>query len=144
MSVSCSPIGTGVSVLRWTRIALATFLVFTSSLQTIPASAQSDGDTTTPIKHLIVIIGENHSFDNAFATFQPVHGQRVNNLLSEGIVTCDGQSGPNVGLAQQEQATDTTTYSINPTQTSEECGERPSGMVESRRRARQGSLAPFE
>jgi len=117
MSVTCSPIGTRVSVLRWTRIALATFLVFTSSLQTIPASAQSDGDTTTPIKHLIVIIGENHSFDNAFATFQPVHGQRVNNLLSEGIVTCDGQSGPNVGLAQQEQATDTTTYSIDPTQT---------------------------
>ena len=117
MSASCSPIGTRVSVLRLTRIALATFLVFTSSLQTLPASAQNDGDTTTPIKHVIVIIGENHSFDNVFATFQPVHGQTVNNLLSEGIVTCNGQSGPNVGLAQQEQATNTTTYSIDPTQT---------------------------
>src|SRR3974390_1026077 len=117
MSVSCSPIGARVSVLRLTRIALATFLVFTSSLQTLPASAQNDGETTTPIKHVIVIIGENHSFDNVFATFQPVHGRTVNNLLSEGIVTCNGQSGPNVGLAQQEQASDTTTYSIDPIRT---------------------------
>jgi phospholipase C len=27
--------------------------------------------TTTPIKHVVVIIGENHSFDNVFATYQP-------------------------------------------------------------------------
>ena len=27
--------------------------------------------TTTPIKHVVVIIGENHSFDNVFATYRP-------------------------------------------------------------------------
>ena len=30
-----------------------------------------DNDTTTPIKHLIVIIGENRSFDHVFATYVP-------------------------------------------------------------------------
>src|SRR5215472_13514190 len=102
----------------WIPPVLALFLVFTSSLfQTVSANGNKDKDTTTPIKHLIVIIGENHSFDNVFGTFQPPQGQTVNNLLSEGIVTCNGDSGPNVGLAQQEQATDTTTYSLDPTKT---------------------------
>ena len=32
------------------------------------------GDTATPIKHVIVIIGENHTFDNVFATYQPPAG----------------------------------------------------------------------
>ena len=30
--------------------------------------------TTTPIKHVVVIIGENHTFDNVFATYQPPKG----------------------------------------------------------------------
>ncbi len=30
--------------------------------------------TTTPIKHVIVIIGENRSFDHVFATYQPKTG----------------------------------------------------------------------
>jgi phospholipase C len=29
------------------------------------------GYTTTPIKHMVVIIGENHTFDNVFAAYQP-------------------------------------------------------------------------
>ena len=32
--------------------------------------------TTTPIKHVIVIIGENHTFDNVYATYQPPSGQQ--------------------------------------------------------------------
>ena len=50
--------------------------------------------TTTPIKHVVVIIGENHTFDNVFATYQPPSGQHVKNLLSEGIVTSSGAPGP--------------------------------------------------
>jgi len=34
-----------------------------------------DRDTVTPIKHVIVIIGENRSFDHVFATYVPKHGQ---------------------------------------------------------------------
>src|ERR1700722_12733936 len=42
--------------------------------------------THTPIKHLIIIIGENWSFDSVFATYQPKAGETVLNLLSQGIV----------------------------------------------------------
>src|ERR1700757_2454650 len=75
--------------------------------------AQSAGDaaasaTASPIKHVIVIIGENHTFDNVYGTYQPPKGQKVMNLLSEGIVNPNGDPGPNVGKATQNTATDTT------------------------------------
>ena len=38
--------------------------------------------TTSPIKHVIVIIGENHTFDNVFATYKSHSGAYVKNLLS--------------------------------------------------------------
>lgn len=79
------------------------------------ATAANDNNTTTPIKHVIIVIGENHSFDNLFATYTPKSGQTVLNLLSQGIVTSSGGFGPNVNLAVQNQASDTTTYSLNPT-----------------------------
>ena len=70
--------------------------------------------TTTPIKHVIVIIGENRTFDHVFATYQPASKDTVSNLLSKGIVNSDGTPGPNFSLASQSSASDTTTYSINP------------------------------
>ena len=39
----------------------------------------------TPIEHLIVIVGENLSFDNVFATYEPPPGQTVGNLLSREL-----------------------------------------------------------
>jgi acid phosphatase len=75
------------------------------------------GGTVTPIKHVIVIIGENHTFDNVFATYKPPKGEQVKNLLSEGIVTASGGPGPNVGKALQNTATDTTSYSVDPKRT---------------------------
>jgi phospholipase C len=60
------------------------------------AVADNDGvKTATPIKHLIVLIGENRSFDNIYATYKPKHGQTVSNLLSNGIILSSGQLGPN-------------------------------------------------
>ncbi|MHC5862021.1 alkaline phosphatase family protein, partial [Nostoc sp.] len=38
--------------------------------------------TLTPIKHVIVIVGENRTFDHLFGTYQPRWGQTVSNLLS--------------------------------------------------------------
>jgi phospholipase C len=72
------------------------------------------GPTTTPIKHVIVIIGENHSFDNVFGAYQPLNGQHIQNLLSEGIVTKNGGPGPAVPKAKQLTASDTKTYSLTP------------------------------
>jgi len=58
--------------------------------------------TASPIKHVIVIVGENRSFDHVFATYVPkTKGERVSNLLSEGIVKADGTPGPRFALAHQ-------------------------------------------
>src|SRR5580658_387420 len=72
-------------------------------LASAAAAPARTGDqlTNTPIKHVIVIIGENRSFDHVFATYQPRHGEHVWNLLSEGIVNNDGSPGPNFERAQQ-------------------------------------------
>jgi phospholipase C len=68
----------------------------------------NDRNTKTPIKHVITIIGENRTFDHLFATYQPVNqGEKVLNLLSEGIVNPDGSPGPNYQNATQYKAMDT-------------------------------------
>jgi phospholipase C len=68
------------------------------------------GHPVSPIKHVIVIIGENRSFDHVFATYQPQPGQTVHNLLSEGIIALDANKnaiqGPHFDKAQQLAATD--------------------------------------
>ena len=51
--------------------------------------------TTTPIKHLIVVTGENVTFDTLYGTYVPPRGQSVFNLLSQGIVKTDGTPGAN-------------------------------------------------
>src|SRR3984893_13045087 len=65
--------------------------------------------TATPIKHVIVIIGENRTFDHVFATYQPKRREAVSNLLSKGIVNPDGTPGPNFSLASQSSANDSST-----------------------------------
>jgi phospholipase C len=77
-----------------------------ANAQTASTTASRDNDTATPIKHVIVIIGENRTFDHIFATYVPVKGQTVNNLLSEGIVKADGTPGPNFPVAEQKAAYD--------------------------------------
>jgi len=54
------------------------------------AQAQESGQSRTPIKHVIVLIGENRTFDHLFATYVPKSGASVKNLLSEGIINADG------------------------------------------------------
>lgn len=95
----------------WTLQCSAAFLaglqVFASC--SIAAYAQDRDDqphTRTPIKHVIVIIGENRTFDHIFATYKPKRGESVDNLLSKGIVNADGTPGPNYSLASQYTAVD--------------------------------------
>ena len=62
--------------------------------------------TATPIKHVIIIVGENRSFDHLFATYVPKHkNEKVLNLLSEGITNADGSPGPNFAKAHQFKVT---------------------------------------
>ena len=80
-----------------------------------PVSAQT-APTTSPITHVIVIIGENRTFDHLFATYQPMAGETVDNLLSKGIVNPDGSPGPNFSQALQYSAVDNhkDAYQISP------------------------------
>jgi phospholipase C len=68
------------------------------------AEAKEHGRTRTPIKHVIVLIGENRTFDHLFATYKPKSGEKVKNLLSEGIIKADGTPGENFSKAAQFQA----------------------------------------
>ena len=58
--------------------------------------------TDSPIKHVIILFGENRGLDHTFGTYTPKgRGQTISNLLSKGIVNADGSPGPNYALAQQ-------------------------------------------
>jgi len=88
---------------------------------TIPANsitsltALATGATTTPITNVIVVIGENQTFDGVFGAYSAPQGQTVKNLLSQGIINADGTPGPNFNLALQNQGTVQTTYTVTPT-----------------------------
>ncbi len=78
-------------------VATSLFALIANLGTPLPAAAEDHekhGGTSTPIKHVIVIIGENRTFDHVFATYQPRHGESVSNLLSKGIVNCGRNTGP--------------------------------------------------
>src|SRR5580700_11279976 len=91
-------------------VALFQFTVGASLAGAIPPQKKSnpDNNTVTPIKHVIVIIGENRSFDHVFATYVPKKGESVMNLLSQGIIKADGTPGRNFSKAEQKAASDQT------------------------------------
>src|ERR1700739_371051 len=66
-----------------------------------PDTATDQLKTATPIKHVIVVIGENRSFDHVYGTYVPKSGDSILNLLSERIVRKNGLPGPNLAAAQQ-------------------------------------------
>jgi phospholipase C len=104
---------------RSLRVALASIALFQFTLgaslagaappprpNSQPGSNANDNRTVSPIKHVIVIIGENRSYDHVFATYVPQHGQFTWNLLFEGIVKSDGTPGPNFLKVTQTAASD--------------------------------------
>jgi len=90
------------------RRGIVAGLVVPLALGPMAARARTEqvGTTHSPIKHVIVIIGENRTFDHVFATYRPVGHQTVDNLLSKGIVNADGTPGPNFSAAVQNSAVD--------------------------------------
>jgi len=105
---------TGVISVATLQFALGNTLAYAQSPNT-----SRDNDTATPIKHVIVIIGENRSFDHVFATYVPKKGETVWNLLSEGIIKADGTPGPNFSKAAQSAAYDIQpdAFLLSPTKT---------------------------
>jgi phospholipase C len=106
------------------QLAVAPVMAATAQAVTAVGDLPSPGtlgNPISPIKHVIIIIGENRSFDHVFATYEPKPGQRVHNLLSEKIIALDANKnaipGPNFAKAQQLAATDvgpTDTFLLNP------------------------------
>jgi phospholipase C len=90
----------------------------TSALSTASAAASTnhDGQTESPIKHVVVIVGENRTFDHVFATYKAKHGQYVDNLLAKGIIKDDGSPGHNFDRVVQKQAMDDapSAYELSP------------------------------
>ena len=84
-------------------------------LPTSVAMADDDTATLTPIKHVIIIIGENRTFDHVFATYTPVSkNDTVLNLLSQKIINADGTPGPEYNKARQSSAKDGVIYELSP------------------------------
>src|SRR5215831_1714636 len=87
-------------------VALATLMAGQTGTSIARASELREDDspkkTETPIERIIVIIGENRTFDNVYGTYVPKQGT-VWNLLSRGIVNNDGSPGPNKDAAKQFQ-----------------------------------------
>jgi phospholipase C len=96
-----------------TKVATSTTATLLSVFGLAAAVPAADADasvdsirTATPIKHVIIIVGENRSFDHLFATYVPKRSEeKVLNLLSERIINADGTPGPKFAKAQQFQIT---------------------------------------
>jgi phospholipase C len=93
--------------------ALAGVGLASASLAADPDQAVDALKTASPVKHLIIVIGENRSFDHVFGTYRPRDGQSVSNLLSKGIVTQDGTPGRNFAKAAQFTLAPQTSYFIS-------------------------------
>jgi acid phosphatase len=76
--------------------------------------ANAQNKPTTPIEHVIVIVGENRTFDNLYGVYKPKRGQTISNLLSKGIVKEDGSPGPNFRLAAQNLGANMGAYTPTP------------------------------
>src|SRR5215472_18741119 len=94
----------GWNGLRAGLLAVTVFQFSLGGALASPVQAQQQGGTSTPIKHVIVLIGENRTFDNLFATYVSPSGEHVSNLLSEGIINADGTPGEQFSKAAQFQA----------------------------------------
>jgi phospholipase C len=96
-------------------VVLAVVLAATAAMPARSVDADSATDqlpTATPIKHVIVVIGENRTFDHIYGTYVPKSGDSILNLLSEGIVGADGTPGPNFTAAKQFTTSGQTSYFI--------------------------------
>jgi phospholipase C len=126
------------NALKTARLGLATvalfqFTVGASLAGAVPPQHSPSSDTTSPIKHVIVIIGENRSFDHVFATYVSKSGESVDNLLSKGIIKLDANKnavpGPNFHEAHQLAAVDADSFLLSPPKTEFPNNQLPSPLT---------------
>src|SRR5215471_3827629 len=91
------------TTLRTSTIALTTFAFVSVGQSASTAKDPADKiKTASPLKHGIVLIGENRGLDHTFGVYKPKgKKQTISNILSKGIVNEDGTPGPHYSLALQ-------------------------------------------
>ena len=100
---------------NWTfkTISCASLLALVASdfgapvLAADPATSADAISTATPIKHVIIIIGENRSFDHLFATYVPPNPQEplcAQLAVRKQIINADGSPGAHFATAHQSLA----------------------------------------
>src|SRR4029077_6768520 len=108
-----------------TRVCWRKLAVSAIALSVMGGAATADPDpkghngvrTETAIKHVIVVIGENRTFDHVFGTYVPNPSQSILNLLSEGVVQGKGAPGPKFALPPQVTHVPQSSYYIGVTST---------------------------
>src|SRR5271165_2751743 len=93
-------------------VALITVVAALPAQSDEPSTANDQPKTATPIKHVVVFIGENRSFDHVYGTYVPKSDDSILNLLSEGIVRPDGAPGRHFASAKQFTTSGQTSYFI--------------------------------
>ena len=64
--------------------AVAAELGVLSILLSSGMAVADEAETATPIKHIIILIGENWTFDSIYATYQPKRGDEDEKADSRG------------------------------------------------------------
>ena len=107
----------GTFLIRRSRSAVLSIAALVGVGIAIPVHSadQTAPNTATPIKHVVVVIGENRSFDHLYGTYVPKSGDTILNLLSEGIVHQDGSPGRHFAAARQSTTSPQTSYFIGVT-----------------------------
>ena len=98
----------GRNHLAWGASAVMSFSLLAATVGVADDKSKDNNDaadavkTESPIKHVIILIGENRGTDHTFGVYKPRgKHQTISNILSKGIVNEDGTPGPNFSLAQQ-------------------------------------------
>jgi phospholipase C len=80
---SIDVISNSLHALRVGSVALSILQLSLCRAWAAPLQSALESKTRTPIKHVIVIIGENRTFDHVFATYKPKQGETIDDLLSK-------------------------------------------------------------
>src|ERR1700678_850861 len=102
--------GVSAAACSFTLVAATTGFAGGTSQSTDLTAASK---TASPIKHVIILIGENRGPDHPFGVYKPLGKvQTISNFLSKGIVNEDGSPGPNFSLARQFQVSPQPRYYV--------------------------------
>jgi phospholipase C len=89
------------TALHTSIFALSAF-AFATTGDSATTDVAASAPTASPIKHVIILIGENRGLDHTYGVYKPKGaGQTIDNMLSKGIIKADGAPGPKYHLAQQ-------------------------------------------